>query len=108
MNARPPTGLGGGRFMCVSSRSNTNCLEERAEHSAHPLLDGHAVSRFSDFIIYSVEAEFIDRVVAQFGPSTKLNAIVAGQTSVKAPKRVTFENTFQGIHTLYHAILCTG
>ena len=32
--------------------------------------DGHLVSRQSDFIIYSVEAEFIDRVVAQYGPCT--------------------------------------
>ncbi|KAJ6606915.1 prephenate dehydrogenase [Mycena sp. CBHHK59/15] len=54
-------------------------------------VDGHAVSRSSDFIIYSVEAEFIDRVVEQYGPSTKLNAIVAGQTSVKAPERAAFE-----------------
>ncbi|KAJ7709536.1 prephenate dehydrogenase [Mycena rosella] len=53
--------------------------------------DGHAVSRSSDFIMYSVEAEFIDRVVAQYGPSTKLNAIVAGQTSVKAPEKAAFE-----------------
>ena len=30
--------------------------------------DGHAVSRSSDFIVYSVEAEFIERVVKQFGP----------------------------------------
>ncbi|KAF8065365.1 prephenate dehydrogenase [Lyophyllum atratum] len=57
----------------------------------NPLIDGHAVSRSSDFIIYSIEAEFIDRVVQQFGPSTKLNAIVAGQTSVKAPERAAFE-----------------
>ncbi|KAJ7087757.1 prephenate dehydrogenase [Mycena epipterygia] len=55
------------------------------------LPDGHAVSRSSDFIIYSVEAEFIERVVAQYGPSTKLNAIVAGQTSVKAPEKAAFE-----------------
>ncbi|KAJ3542742.1 hypothetical protein NMY22_g3400 [Coprinellus aureogranulatus] len=53
--------------------------------------DGHGVSRSSDFIIYSVEAEYIDRVVAQYGPSTKLHAIVAGQTSVKAPERAAFE-----------------
>lgn len=32
--------------------------------------DGHLVSRQSDFIIYSVEAEFMDRVVAQYGPCT--------------------------------------
>ncbi|TFY70497.1 hypothetical protein EVG20_g2524 [Dentipellis fragilis] len=55
------------------------------------LKDGHYVSRTSDFIMYSVEAEFIDRVVAQYGPSTKVGAIVAGQTSVKAPEREAFE-----------------
>ena len=32
------------------------------------LRDGHQVSRTSDFIIYSVEAEYIDRVVAEYGP----------------------------------------
>ncbi|KAF8270014.1 Prephenate dehydrogenase [Lactarius quietus] len=53
--------------------------------------DGHGVSRTSDFIIYSVEAESINEVVAQFGPSTKVGAIVAGQTSVKAPERTAFE-----------------
>ncbi|KAF8190796.1 prephenate dehydrogenase [Pholiota molesta] len=53
--------------------------------------DGHAVSRSSDFIVYSVEAEFIDKVVAEFGPSTKMHAIVAGQTSVKAPEKAAFE-----------------
>ncbi|GJJ10875.1 hypothetical protein Clacol_005103 [Clathrus columnatus] len=55
------------------------------------LKDGHLVSRSSDFIIYSVEAEFIKRVVAEYGHSTKLGAIVAGQTSVKAPERAAFE-----------------
>jgi len=30
--------------------------------------DGHHVSRISDFIMYSVEAEFIDNVVEQYGP----------------------------------------
>lgn len=34
--------------------------------------DGHGVSRTSDFILYSVEAEFIDRVVAQYGPCAYL------------------------------------
>lgn len=53
--------------------------------------DGHGVARSSDFIIYSVEAEFVGRVVKQFGPSTKLNAVVAGQTSVKAPEKEAFE-----------------
>ncbi|KAJ7689786.1 prephenate dehydrogenase [Mycena rosella] len=53
--------------------------------------DGHGVARSSDFIMYSVEAEFIERVVAQYGPSTKVNAIVSGQTSVKAPEKNAFE-----------------
>ncbi|GAB00074.1 uncharacterized protein L969DRAFT_20298 [Mixia osmundae IAM 14324] len=53
--------------------------------------DGHHVARTSDFIIYSVEAEFINSVVAQYGPSSKIGAIVAGQTSVKAPERAAFE-----------------
>ncbi|KAH9988116.1 putative TYR1-prephenate dehydrogenase [Russula compacta] len=55
------------------------------------LHDGHNVSRRSDFIVYSVEAESINKVVAQYGPSTKVGAIVAGQTSVKAPERAAFE-----------------
>ncbi|KAI9456340.1 hypothetical protein HD554DRAFT_213777 [Boletus coccyginus] len=54
--------------------------------------DGHALSRISDFIMYSVEAEYIDRVVQQYGPSTKVGAIVAGQTSVKAPEKAAFES----------------
>jgi len=53
--------------------------------------DGHYVSRAADFIVYSVEAEFIDAVVAQYGPSTKVGAIVGGQTSVKAPEQKAFE-----------------
>jgi prephenate dehydrogenase (NADP+) len=32
------------------------------------LKDGHQVSRISDFIIYSVEAEFISQVVKTYGP----------------------------------------
>ncbi|GAA5862173.1 hypothetical protein JCM1840_001668 [Sporobolomyces johnsonii] len=56
-----------------------------------PMRDGHYVSRESDFIIYSVEAAFLDKVVAQYGPSTKVGAIVSGQTSVKAPERAAFE-----------------
>ncbi|KAF7338029.1 Prephenate dehydrogenase [Mycena venus] len=63
------------------------------------LPDGHAVSRSSDFIMYSVEAEFIDRVVAQYGPSTKVGAVVAGQTSVKSPEKAAFEKYLpQDVH----------
>ncbi|KAF9070104.1 prephenate dehydrogenase [Rhodocollybia butyracea] len=55
------------------------------------LKDGHAVARSSDFMMYSVEAEFIGRVVEEYGPSTKIGAVVAGQTSVKAPEKEAFE-----------------
>lgn len=53
--------------------------------------NGHLVSRASDLIIYSVDSEHIEIIVAQYGPSTKLGAIVAAQTSVKAPEQVAFE-----------------
>lgn len=53
--------------------------------------NGHAVSRLSDFIIYSVEAAAIGAVVREYGPSTKVGAVVAGQTSVKAPEKEAFD-----------------
>lgn len=49
------------------------------------------MSRKSDFIIYSVEAENIDKIVSVYGPSTKVGAIVGGQTSCKAPEIAAFE-----------------
>ncbi|KZF22753.1 Prephenate dehydrogenase [Xylona heveae TC161] len=53
--------------------------------------NGHLVSRSSDYIIYSVEAEAIDKVVSLYGPSTKQGAIVGGQTSCKAPEIAAFK-----------------
>lgn len=53
--------------------------------------DGHGVSRISDFIMYLVEADIIHKVVAQYGPSTKVGATVSGQTSVKTPEKDAFE-----------------
>lgn len=53
--------------------------------------NGHLVSRISDWIIYSVEAETIGKVVAEYAPSTKVGAIVGGQTSCKAPELAAFE-----------------
>ncbi|KAJ6548118.1 prephenate dehydrogenase [Mycena vulgaris] len=74
-------------------REKYDALEKEYADTANITVfpDGHGVSRSSDFIIYSVEAEFIERVVAQYGPSTKVNAIVSGQTSVKAPEKAAFE-----------------
>ncbi|KAF9107065.1 prephenate dehydrogenase (NADP(+)) [Mortierella sp. AM989] len=65
--------------------------------------DGHLVSRQSDWILYSVPAEFIDSVVGTYGPSTKIDAIVAGQTSVKAPEIAAFEKHLPGD---VHIITC--
>ncbi|RPA85410.1 Prephenate dehydrogenase [Ascobolus immersus RN42] len=53
--------------------------------------NGHLVSRISDYIIYCVEAENIAKVVSAYGPSTKVGAIVGGQTSCKAPEIAAFE-----------------
>ncbi|KAI8322077.1 NAD(P)-binding protein [Martensiomyces pterosporus] len=55
------------------------------------LRDGYAVSRRSDFIIYSVPAVTIGKVVEEYGRATKMGAIVAGQTSVKTPEIKAFE-----------------
>ncbi|KAJ2914591.1 hypothetical protein MD484_g5825, partial [Candolleomyces efflorescens] len=88
------------RFLILSSRIHVCDLPDRFEKlksdyagtpNVVPMKDGHAVARSSDFIVYSVEAEYIDRVVAEYGPSTKVHAVVAGQTSVKAPERLAFE-----------------
>lgn len=53
--------------------------------------NGHYVSRVSDFIIYSVEAKFIDKIVSVYAPSSKVGAIVGGQTSCKEPEIQAFE-----------------
>lgn len=55
------------------------------------LRNGHYVSRVSDYVIYSVEAENIDKIVQTYGPSTKIGAIVGGQTSCKDPEIAAFE-----------------
>lgn len=65
--------------------------EEFRETNIEILRDGHQVSRIADFTIYNVEASNIERVVALYGPSTKLGACVGGQTSCKAPEVAAFE-----------------
>ncbi|PFH53255.1 hypothetical protein AMATHDRAFT_54967 [Amanita thiersii Skay4041] len=80
-------------YVCdIPSKYNHLCLEYANTPGVLVCPDGHAVSRASDFIIYSVEAEHIDKAVKEYGPSTKHCAIVAGQTSVKAPEQAAFEN----------------
>jgi prephenate dehydrogenase (NADP+) len=71
---------------------NRQMLEdELAPYHIKIMDNGHDVSRTCDLVIYSVEAESLARVVAEYGPSTKYGAIVAGQTSVKTPEIETFE-----------------
>ncbi|MES2112188.1 MAG: prephenate dehydrogenase [Bacteroidota bacterium] len=81
--------------------------EELTPYSIKVMDSGMEVSRISDLIIYSVEAEKLSQVVAEFGSSTKYGAIVAGQTSVKTPEIAAFEKhlpadaqiiTFHGMH----------
>jgi len=67
-------------------------LKEELEPLGIKIIErGSDVARSSDLIIYSVEAERLQEVVAAYGPSTKFGAIVAGQTSVKHPEIAVFE-----------------
>ncbi|KAK0533413.1 prephenate dehydrogenase (NADP(+)) [Tilletia horrida] len=47
------------------------------------------VARRSDIITYTVEAAFLHAV--EYGPSTKIGAIVSAQTSVKPPEQTAFD-----------------
>ncbi|PKX98855.1 prephenate dehydrogenase (NADP(+)) [Aspergillus novofumigatus IBT 16806] len=85
--------LAGWRVNACDLPQNYERLKEEfaSQQGVTILPNGHLVSRISDYIIYSVEAAVIDRVVAQYGPSTKVGAIVGGQTSCKAPELAAFE-----------------
>ncbi|MGY3215175.1 prephenate dehydrogenase/arogenate dehydrogenase family protein [Mucilaginibacter sp. HD30] len=81
--------------------------QELAAHHIAVLNGGKEVAEASDLVIYSVEAEKLDAVVAEFAAYTKPGAIVAGQTSVKTPEIAAFEKylpkeaqiiTFHGMH----------
>lgn len=65
--------------------------EEFKETKINILTDGIDVSKKSDLIIYSVEAENIYKIVKEYGPFTKKGSIVSGQTSVKTPEVKAFE-----------------
>ncbi|KAI6862892.1 hypothetical protein KC334_g20653, partial [Hortaea werneckii] len=73
------------------SKYESLCSEFSNTSNISILPNGHFVSRSSDWIMYSVEARNIDAVVASYGPSTKMGAIVGGQTSTKAPEIEAFE-----------------
>ncbi|KAL1968576.1 hypothetical protein VTN77DRAFT_1786 [Rasamsonia byssochlamydoides] len=83
----------GWRVNACDKPENFNSLKEEfaSDQGITILPNGHLVSRISDYIIYSVEASYIDRIVAEYGPSTKVGAIVGGQTSCKAPELAAFD-----------------
>ncbi|SCU92027.1 LAMI_0E08416g1_1 [Lachancea mirantina] len=66
-------------------------VEKYAENKFEVVQNGHLVSRVSDYIIYSVEAENIEKIVSLYGPSTRMGSIVGGQTSCKSPEISAFE-----------------
>ncbi|KAH8691222.1 prephenate dehydrogenase [Talaromyces proteolyticus] len=81
------------RINACDKPDNYNSLKEEfaLDQGITILPNGHLVSRVSDYIIYSVEAAYIDRIVAEYGPSTKVGAIVGGQTSCKSPELEAFD-----------------
>ncbi|UKZ79144.1 hypothetical protein TrVFT333_006894 [Trichoderma virens FT-333] len=83
----------GWRILACDREDRYDSLKEKynGKKNIEILPNGHYVSRASDYIIYSVEAAIIDRVIAQYGPSTKMGAIVGGQTSCKSPEIEAFE-----------------
>lgn len=78
-------------YGCDLPRYRAALDEELTPYGIKVLDDGHQVSAKADLIIYSVEAETIGKVVAEYGASAKPGAIIAGQTSVKTPEIEAFE-----------------
>lgn len=82
----------GYRVNCTDLPENRGQLEkDLAESGAYILDDGIAVSRRSDLIFYLVPVEDIGKAVAQYGPSTRRDAIVSSGTSVMTPSIQAFE-----------------
>lgn len=75
--------------------------------------NGHFVARQADYIIYSVEASNIDKVVQQYGPSSKVGSICGGQTSCKAPEIAAFDKylptdvSIVPIHSMHGPLIST-
>ena len=74
---------------------NRNQLEDELNPLGIQLMDdAKQVARISDLLIYSVEADRMEEVVAQSSSSAKYGAIIAGQTSVKHPEIAIFDKYF--------------
>ncbi len=76
---------------CDLPENRAKLEEELLPFGIKIMESGIDVARSNDLIIYSVEADRLEEVVASYGSSTKYGAIVAGQTSVKHPEIAVFE-----------------
>lgn len=77
----------GWSVICCDREEYYDELKEKYVSAKFELVkNGHLVSRQSDYIIYSVEASNISKIVAMYGPSSKVGTIVGGQTSCKRRK----------------------
>ena len=82
----------GWSVICCDREEYYDELKEKYVSAKFELVkNGHLVSRQSDYIIYSVEASNISKIVAMYGPSSKVGTIVGGQTSCKLPEIEAFE-----------------
>ncbi len=82
----------GYRVNCCDLPEKREQLErDLAGNGVYILDNGTAVSRRSDLIFYLVPVEDIEKVVAQYGPSTRKDAIVSSGTSVMTPAIEAFE-----------------
>jgi prephenate dehydrogenase (NADP+) len=91
---------------CDLPQNREQLEEELQPYNIKVLADGKEVSTGADLVIYSVEADGLDKVVAAYGAYTKPGAIVAGQTSVKTPEIKTFEKHLPAnVHIItFHAM----
>lgn len=82
----------GYRVNCTDLPENRGQLEkDLAGSGVYILDDGISVSRRSDLIFYLVPVEDIEKAVAQYGHSTRKDAIVSSGTSVMTPAVKAFE-----------------
>lgn len=65
--------------------------EQFSDTSVIILQTGNDVARVADFLLFSVEASNIGKVVAETANSVKYGSIISGQTSVKTPEIAAFE-----------------
>ena len=82
----------GWRVICCDRPEFYEELKEKySSESFNVVENGTLVSRASDYIIYSVEAENIENIVKMYGAASKVGSIVGGQTSCKNAEINAFE-----------------